>query len=248
MLAARGQAVTVERVERAGPGPFPDAPAASLAVAKALAPVVRSVVDAGRLPLVLAGSCDASLGVLAGFDHSVAGSSGSTRTPISTPPSRRSAVSSRACLSPWSRGIATPSCGRRRATRPRFRRSALSCWEPASSHPRQSASGSNIPRSASSPGTQASRKRMSRPRSMGSAPTWRRSTCMSTTTRSIPPSLPGSSTSRFPAGSPSSSWRRSSAPSRGGSASGRPRWPRTPCARQGRPDAPRGAPRHRAAR
>jgi arginase len=65
LLTARGHRVTVERVERDEVGP--------IAVSKALAPVVRRSVAAGRLPLVLAGSCDAALGVLAGFDHARCG-------------------------------------------------------------------------------------------------------------------------------------------------------------------------------
>jgi arginase len=73
LLTARGHHVIVELVEHADPGPFADGPSASLAVNRALAPVVRRTVTAGRLPIVLAGSCDASLGVLAGFDHSRCG-------------------------------------------------------------------------------------------------------------------------------------------------------------------------------
>lgn len=73
LLRAKGLGVAVERVERRGGEPFPDAPAASLAVSLALAEAVRSAVAAERLPLVLAGSCDASLGVLAGFDHARCG-------------------------------------------------------------------------------------------------------------------------------------------------------------------------------
>ena len=65
LLTARGHSVTVERVERDEVG--------AIAVGKALAPVVRRSVAAGRLPLVLAGSCDAALGVLAGFDHARCG-------------------------------------------------------------------------------------------------------------------------------------------------------------------------------
>jgi arginase len=42
-------------------------------VNSALAGIVRQSVAAGRLPIVLAGSCDASLGVLAGFEHSSCG-------------------------------------------------------------------------------------------------------------------------------------------------------------------------------
>jgi arginase len=68
-LRARGDApFAVERIERGEPE-AEDPPAASLAVNRALAPVVRRALTAGRLPLVLAGSCDASMGVLAGADH-----------------------------------------------------------------------------------------------------------------------------------------------------------------------------------
>jgi len=73
VLRAKGLGVAVEQVERRGGGPFPDAPAASLAVNRELARAVRRVRAAERLPLVLAGSCDASLGVLAGFDHARCG-------------------------------------------------------------------------------------------------------------------------------------------------------------------------------
>ena len=73
LLAAGGHRVAVELVELSRAGPSPDAPSASLAVKTALAPVVGRSLAAGRLPIVLAGSCDASLGVLAGFDHSRCG-------------------------------------------------------------------------------------------------------------------------------------------------------------------------------
>lgn len=73
LLTAKGLGVTVEQVERRGGAPFPDAPAASLAVNLELADAVRRAIAAERLPLVLAGSCDASLGVLAGFDHARCG-------------------------------------------------------------------------------------------------------------------------------------------------------------------------------
>jgi arginase len=73
LIRARGHGVSVELVERSEPRPFPDAPSASLAVNRALAAVVRQSVTAGSLPIVLAGSCDAALGVLAGFDHSRCG-------------------------------------------------------------------------------------------------------------------------------------------------------------------------------
>jgi arginase len=73
LLRAKGLGVAVAEVERRGRAPFPDAPAASLAVSLELAAAVRRAIAAGRLPLVLAGSCDASLGVLAGFDHAQCG-------------------------------------------------------------------------------------------------------------------------------------------------------------------------------
>jgi arginase len=90
LLAARGIAVTVERVERTGRGkPLRDHPTASLAVNKRLEPVVRQAVAAGQLPLVLAGSCDVSMGILSGFDHARCGvvwidAHGDFNTPEST--------------------------------------------------------------------------------------------------------------------------------------------------------------------
>jgi arginase len=73
LLGARGAFVSVKRVERVEPGPFPDVPTASLGVAGDLAGVVRDAVAAGQLPVVLAGSCDASLGVLAGLERADCG-------------------------------------------------------------------------------------------------------------------------------------------------------------------------------
>ena len=70
-LTRDGAAATVERVERRGP--FADSASASLAVNKGLSGVVRGALASGRLPVVLAGSCDASLGVIAAFDHSRCG-------------------------------------------------------------------------------------------------------------------------------------------------------------------------------
>ena len=71
VLARDGAAATVERVER--PGPFADSASASLAVNKGLGELVRSALASGRLPVVLAGSCDACLGILAAFEHSRCG-------------------------------------------------------------------------------------------------------------------------------------------------------------------------------
>jgi arginase len=73
LLQGPGTEIRVGLVERDKPAPFPDAPSASLAVNRPLARAVGRAVRAGRLPLVLAGSCDAALGVLGGFDHSSCG-------------------------------------------------------------------------------------------------------------------------------------------------------------------------------
>lgn len=73
LLRAKGLGVAVEEVRRRRGAPFPDPSAASLAVNAELAEAVRRALAAGQLPLVLAGSCDASLGVLAGFDHARCG-------------------------------------------------------------------------------------------------------------------------------------------------------------------------------
>ncbi|HYN19714.1 MAG TPA: arginase family protein [Thermoanaerobaculia bacterium] len=86
-LAVKGVAVTVERIERGKP--FRDSPSASMAVNKQLEPVVRQAIAAGRLPLVLAGSCDVCMGILAGFDHARCGvvwfdAHGDFNTPDST--------------------------------------------------------------------------------------------------------------------------------------------------------------------
>lgn len=87
LLAARGVAVTMERVERGKP--FRDSPSASLAVNKQLEPIVRQAIAAGQLPLVLAGSCDVCMGILSGFDHACCGvvwldAHGDFNTPEST--------------------------------------------------------------------------------------------------------------------------------------------------------------------
>jgi arginase len=73
LLAATGHDVYVERVSRHVSGPFPDGPSASAAVNEEVATFVQRAVSANELPLVLAGSCDASLGVLGGFDHAACG-------------------------------------------------------------------------------------------------------------------------------------------------------------------------------
>jgi arginase len=67
----RGLPVGVERVERGTP--FGDSASASRAVNTQLADAVRRAVAAGELPIVVAGSCDACLGTLGGFDHADCG-------------------------------------------------------------------------------------------------------------------------------------------------------------------------------
>jgi arginase len=71
MLRERGVGVTVCSAERNGP--FRDTASSSAAVNKQVAAGVRAAVAAGRLPLVLAGSCVACQGVLAGFPHADCG-------------------------------------------------------------------------------------------------------------------------------------------------------------------------------
>ncbi|HEX7300872.1 MAG TPA: arginase family protein [Solirubrobacteraceae bacterium] len=69
LLGARGvafESATVDVV--AG-----DSAEAAWRVSDALASTVRNTTAAGQLPLVLAGSCDAALGVLAGFEHARCG-------------------------------------------------------------------------------------------------------------------------------------------------------------------------------
>jgi arginase len=85
--AAGGGSVTVERVERVGP--FGDCASSSADVNARLAAAVSRTIAGGRLPVVLAGSCDACLGTLAGFDHASCGvvwfdAHGDFNTPEST--------------------------------------------------------------------------------------------------------------------------------------------------------------------
>jgi arginase len=87
LLVARGAGVAVERIERGVP--FRDSASASLAINKRLAPVVQQAITAKQWPLVLAGSCDVSMGILSGFDHSRCGvvwfdAHGDFNTPEST--------------------------------------------------------------------------------------------------------------------------------------------------------------------
>jgi arginase len=67
-LARRGIGVSVDVVRR--PGPFRDTASSASAVNRLLAESVRAAAAGGRMPIVLAGSCNAALGVLAGMDHS----------------------------------------------------------------------------------------------------------------------------------------------------------------------------------
>jgi arginase len=71
VLAARGIRVTLETIDRGEP--FRDTASSAARVNKQLAAVVRKAVDAGQFPIVLAGSCNSSLGVVAGFDHAGCG-------------------------------------------------------------------------------------------------------------------------------------------------------------------------------
>jgi arginase len=71
LFAQRGVPVTVERVSRKAD--FRDTASSSAEVNRGLASVVRAAVAEAQLPVVLAGSCNAALGVLAGFDHSRCG-------------------------------------------------------------------------------------------------------------------------------------------------------------------------------
>jgi arginase len=86
-LAGKGAAVTVKRVEAGAP--FRDSASSSLANCKQIAMIVREAVAAGQFPLVLAGSCDVSKGILSGFDHARCGviwidAHGDFNTPEST--------------------------------------------------------------------------------------------------------------------------------------------------------------------
>src|SRR6266566_2740457 len=87
LLEARGLTVIMKRVERGTP--FRDTTTASSAVNTRLAQFVRKAIATEQLPLILAGSCDASLGILAGFEHTHCGvvwvdAHGDFNTPEST--------------------------------------------------------------------------------------------------------------------------------------------------------------------
>jgi arginase len=70
-LRARGLDVRIESVDRGGP--FRDTASSAAQVNKGLAASVHRAVEKARLPIVLSGSCNSALGVLAGFDHSKCG-------------------------------------------------------------------------------------------------------------------------------------------------------------------------------
>jgi arginase len=67
VFAERGVEVAVLRASRRMP--FRDTACSSADVNRQLAGIVRDVVAEGDLPIVLAGSCNACLGVIAGFRH-----------------------------------------------------------------------------------------------------------------------------------------------------------------------------------
>jgi arginase len=70
LLAGSGIGVTSRRVEvRSGTPGGVDVPSASRAVNQGLRPLVQAAVAAGHLPVVLAGSCDVCMGVLAGMER-----------------------------------------------------------------------------------------------------------------------------------------------------------------------------------
>jgi arginase len=71
LLASRGVAVTVERADSGAP--FRDTASSSAQVNRRVAALVRSASEARQLPVVIAGSCNACLGVLAGFEHAGCG-------------------------------------------------------------------------------------------------------------------------------------------------------------------------------
>jgi arginase len=71
LVTSKGIAVTIEQVDRGES--FRDSGNASLVVGKRLAPIVRQAIESKQFPLVLAGGCDVSKGILSGFDHGQCG-------------------------------------------------------------------------------------------------------------------------------------------------------------------------------
>lgn len=87
LLIDKSAAVIIKRIEENTP--FQDSASSSLANCKQIAKTVRDAVASGQFPLVLAGSCDVSKGILSGFDHTHCGvvwidSHGDFNTPEST--------------------------------------------------------------------------------------------------------------------------------------------------------------------
>ena len=87
IFTSNGFTVSVDQVERGTT--YRDSATASLAVNKNLKKTVQRAVVAEQIPIVLAGSCDVSAGILAGFDHSRCGvvwldAHGDFNTPEST--------------------------------------------------------------------------------------------------------------------------------------------------------------------
>jgi arginase len=70
-LSAHGLQVTVDGVQR--PEPFRDTAKSAGQVNEGLAAKVREATAAGRLPVVLTGSCNSCMGVVGGFDHAACG-------------------------------------------------------------------------------------------------------------------------------------------------------------------------------
>jgi arginase len=71
VVRSRGIPVSVERAM--GGAAFRDTATTSAEVNRVIAALVSAAVEAERLPLVVAGSCNSALGVLAGFDHARCG-------------------------------------------------------------------------------------------------------------------------------------------------------------------------------
>jgi arginase len=87
LVTANGAVGRTVRADRGDA--FRDTVSASFAVCRDLARLVRQAVDHGEFPFVLAGGCDATKGVLSGFDHASTGvvwfdAHGDFNTPEST--------------------------------------------------------------------------------------------------------------------------------------------------------------------
>jgi arginase len=71
LFTTRNVGMMVEHVSRGAP--FRDTATSAGRVNKELAARVRAAVSSGRLPIVLSGSCNSCMGVLAGYDHGRSG-------------------------------------------------------------------------------------------------------------------------------------------------------------------------------